>query len=147
LSTGITYRELSGWKYSTSAPLEFSTECFPLNTVRTGHDYLVLDPTGKLCIKKDYAWNGPSGPARDTPNFQRASLVHDAFYQLIREGLLDPKWRLYADKLMRQMCLEDGMWRIRAWYSYQAVRLFGWLKVRPEKPRPIITIEKGVVVS
>jgi hypothetical protein len=38
---------------------------------------------------KGYAWNGPSGPTLDTRNFMRGSLVHDALYQLMREGRMD----------------------------------------------------------
>ena len=41
-------------------------------------DFIILTMTGFLIIKKGYAWDGPSGPTIDTPNFMRGSLVHDA---------------------------------------------------------------------
>ena len=78
-----------------------------------------------LTVEERYAWDGPSGPTIDTKSFMRGSLIHDALYQLMREGHLDRKvWRLYADKLLRKLCLEDGMSKFRAWYVYNAVRLF-----------------------
>ena len=55
----------------------------------------------------------------------RGSLVHDALYQLMREGLLDLGWRETADQELRRVCLEDGMSAIRAWWVYKAVRFGG----------------------
>lgn len=79
----------------------------------------------KLLIRKGYAWDGPSGPTLDTRNFMRASLVHDALYQLIREKFLPSSMRLHADKLLKQLCIEDGMSWFRAHYVYLAVHYFG----------------------
>jgi hypothetical protein len=47
----------------------------------------------------------------------RAGLVHDALYQLIREGFLPIEARSIADDMLCQLCIEDGMWawRARAW--------------------------------
>ena len=86
--------------------------------------------SGVLLVKELYAWDGPSGPTIGTPSFMRGSLFHDALYQLIREGHLASSWRKYADQLLREICLEDGMNRFRAWYVYRSVRMFGWLCVR-----------------
>jgi hypothetical protein len=55
----------------------------------------------------------------------RGSLVHDVLYQLIREKHLPLSYRDKADRLLQQMCKEDGMWAIRAWYVYQGVSTFG----------------------
>jgi len=89
-------------------------------------DYLALTDKGNLTIKKGYAWDGPSGLTIDTANFMRGSLVHDALYQLMRNGFINKdKWRESADKELRKICLEDGMSSIRAWWVYKAVRLFG----------------------
>lgn len=88
-------------------------------------DFIQLSSGGNLRIKKGYAFDGPSGPAIDTRNFMRGSLVHDALYQLMRERKLDPQTcRDLADKLLRKMCIEDGMWKIRAWWVYKTVKLF-----------------------
>lgn len=87
--------------------------------------FVSLDIDGVLTIEKGYAWDGPSGPSFDTKSFMRGSLVHDALYQLMSEGRLNKEYRSDADNLLRQICLEDGMSRFRAWYVYKAVRLFG----------------------
>lgn len=88
--------------------------------------YIDLHMDGRLVIKEGYAWDGPSGPTIDTPTFMRGSLVHDALYQLMRENYLSRiAYRKEADEILRQLCLEDGMWRIRAWWVYWGVRFFG----------------------
>lgn len=88
--------------------------------------YIDLYTDGRLVIKEGYAWDGPSGPTIDTQTFMRGSLVHDALYQLMRENYLSRiEYREEADKILRQLCLEDGMWCIRAWWVYWGVRFFG----------------------
>lgn len=87
--------------------------------------YAHLDTDGTLTIAAGYAWDGPSGPTFDTRNFMRGSLVHDALYQLIGDGLLPMVHRAAADLELRRICLEDGMSAIRAWWVYQAVKIFG----------------------
>lgn len=86
--------------------------------------YITLFPLGDIIIQRGYRWDGPSFIAIDTPDFMRASLVHDALYQLMREGKLDIKHREAADQELYNICVEDGMWKIRAWWCYQFVRLF-----------------------
>ena len=94
--------------------------------------YIIL-VCGCLMVKEGYAWDGPSGPTVDTLTFLRGSLVHDALYQLIREGLIEKSLRIEADRLLRRVCLEDGMSRFRAWYVYRMVRAFGKSSVKPRK--------------
>ncbi|MCK5138479.1 MAG: DUF1353 domain-containing protein, partial [Thermodesulfovibrionia bacterium] len=52
------------------------------------------------------------------------ALVHDSLYQLIREGCINIDYRDHADRLLQEICLRDGMSRVRAWYVYQAVKWF-----------------------
>lgn len=77
----------------------------------------------KFC--KGYAWDGGSGPAIDNNPMLIASLQHDGFYQLIREGPLNIKFRKIADIIFRKKLIEYGSWKIRAWWCYFAVRFFG----------------------
>jgi len=109
----------------------------------TGHSIDIgvirLTKTGWLTIRKGYAWDGPSGPAIDTNNFMRGSLVHDALYQLMRQGWLSVLYRKAADQLLRDMCIEDGMWRIRAAWVYWAVRNFAARAADKEHQREILT--------
>lgn len=88
------------------------------------HDYFVLDNNGKLTLKKGYAWNGATA-AIDTDSFIDPSAVHDAFYQMIKEKLVPESVRLKADLLLRKMCIEKGMLRLRAEYVFLMVRAFG----------------------
>lgn len=87
-------------------------------------DWTCLTAGGFIEIRKDYAWDGPSGPAMDTKNAMRGSLVHDACYQLLRLGFLDPVLREAIDREYRRICREDGMSRLRAWIHFRALRRF-----------------------
>lgn len=91
--------------------------------------WIELKPDGTLIIREGYSWDGPSGPAIDTENFMRASLVHDAIYQLIGEGQLPSSRRKDADRTMRDLCNEDGMSTIRRFWTYWGVRVFGGVRV------------------
>lgn len=108
--------------------------------------YVVLYPSGRLLLRRGFPWDGPSGPAVDTPSFMRGSACHDAIYRLLRvepalqlhawetEALgmpaeercasAHPEWRKMGDDLMYRLCLEDGMSRVRAWLCWRAVRRF-----------------------
>lgn len=127
------------WKYQLSAPFQQATGLSvpPIHT-----EHLVLAASGVLTVQAGYCWDGPSGPALDTPNFMRASLVHDALYQLIRLGELSPKHRVHADQLMYTLCRADGMGRFRAHYSYYAVCLFGRYAIQPEQTS--LTLNQGI---
>lgn len=100
--------------------------------------FVRLEPAGQLAIRADYAWDGPSGPTIDTANFMRGSLEHDALYQLMREGLLPPGYRQAADLRLRDVCLEDGMSSLRAWWVYRGVRFGGAAAIEPD-PNAILT--------
>ncbi|MBS3964078.1 MAG: hypothetical protein KGZ80_06210 [Methylomonas sp.] len=100
--------------------------------------FIALDASGVLLIRAGYAWDGPSGPTIDTKNFMRGSLVHDALYQLMREGHLDlVAHRDPADRLLQTLCIEDGMSRIRAWWVYEAVKRFGKPSASPAQNHPM----------
>lgn len=62
----------------------------------------------------------------------RGSLVHDAFYQLMRKKLIPLEKREYADWLLREICIEDGMSKTRADWFYLGVDLFGASSARPD---------------
>ena len=94
--------------------------------------YLEIDSDGELLIKAGYSWDGPSGPTIDTKNFMQGSLVHDALYQLMRECIISQNQRKRADIILRRISREDGMSRIRVWWVYFAVRIFGARAARPD---------------
>lgn len=81
---------------------------------------------GLLFIRCGYMWDGATGPALDTTSIIRASMIHDALYQLIGAGKIPKRpWKKYADKELRRVCKEDGMNWFRRQRVYWAVRLFG----------------------
>ena len=129
----------TGYKYQLAQDYELSIS--PIKPKEfLFSDFIRLDTDGTLYIMDGYAWDGPSGPAIDTSNFMRGSLVHDALYQLLREGKLDHDvCREPADRLLQQICIEDGMSSLRAWWVYQGVRFGGGPSADPENDNPTIT--------
>lgn len=99
-------------------------------------DYIELDTHGNLLIKKGYAWDGPSGPVKDTHENMRGSIVHDALYQLMREGKLSTRThRKAADQIFKDICKEDGVSAIRASAYYKALQKFGRPAASPENKK------------
>ena len=125
----MNFKRICHYKYELLEDVAFIT---PLRISLYSYDverdensrWLVLRSCGELLILKGYAWDGASG-AMDTRSIMRGSLVHDGLYQLMREGGLPLSYRKSADKLLRRMCREDGMFWLRAWWVYWAVRIFG----------------------
>ena len=73
----------------------------------------------------------------------RGSLVHDALYQLMRRGLLNYKEdREPADRILYQICREDGMSRIRAKMVYLGVHWFG-----KGCAKPMVDIEEEIYLA
>ncbi len=127
----------SGYKYQLHEEYSVKVKIFPNEFIYT--DYINLGTDGLLVIKKGYAWDGPSGPTVDTENFMRGSLVHDALYQLIRMEKIDyDKYRDVADRELQRICIEDGMFKIRAWWVYQGVLFGGKSAALPENRKEII---------
>ena len=131
--TCIYYKD--GYKYQLSDNYELKIPITLESAIDT--DYVKLSVEGLLWLKRGYAWDGPSGPTFDTKSFMRASLIHDALYQLMREGHLDPlKYRNRADVIMQEICRIDGMSWIRSVWVYYGVHWFAagaTLKVNDRK--------------
>lgn len=126
-----------GYKYQLSEAYTCLTPITPGRPISA--PMIRLNTKGKLQVLSGYAWDGPSGPAIDTKNFMRGSLVHDALYQLMRMGKLDPYTeREKADQLLRDMCREDGMSWIRAWWVYKSLRMFGAKAAMRENRKPVL---------
>ena len=130
----IRYKKRRKYKYNLHSDLPYSTgiKVDALKISKYSNKYLSIDSKGKLLIKKGYSWDGPSGPAFDTKNFMQGSLVHDALYQLMRDGVIDQTERKRADEILREICRQDGMSRLRAWGVYRGVRLGGKGSAKPD---------------
>ena len=92
-----------------------------------------------MCIKKYWCYDGPSGPAIDTPNFMEPSAAHDAWYWLMRWGHVPLWYRPYADDLMYDLCLKKEMCKLRAWWCCRAVKRFAEKSATLEGRRVIYT--------
>jgi len=95
----------------------------------TGYDiktnYIALNDEGDLTIFSGYSWDGASG-AVDTLSAVLMSLSHDAFYQLLRMGLIPYEERKRVDCFsLISVARANGMSCFRSFYIYTAVRLFG----------------------
>lgn len=131
-------RYTEGWKYRLEESYQDSIPFRPPVGVKT--QFVDLSSVGELLIRRGFAWDGPSGPAIDTKNFMRASLVHDALYGLMRSGHISAEMcRDRADVFLRKMCIEDGMSQVRAWWVYSAVKTFAGRATTPEGKNPVLT--------
>ena len=105
---------------------------------KTGTVRLILKTNGTIVVKKDYAWDGctpklclldvligiPDGVVDSRtrkPKTYYASLMHDALYQFLPNGL--PLTRKNADACFLKLMEETGF--LPRYMYYLAVRLFG----------------------
>ena len=145
IDTQIEYK--SGFKH-------VQNKDYRLRTKIIGYDidteFIKLAPDGVLTVKRTYAWDGPSGPVRDTSWTMLPSLPHDALYQLFREELIPVLWREYADKIYRELLIisaKNHKWRKRffpfyrwrAQVQYDGLRLLGGPAADPSHKKEIHT--------
>ena len=130
----IRYR--ADYKYQLANDYSISISIKPKSNIDT--NFISLDVYGKLLVKKGYAWDGPSGPVIDTDENMRASLVHDALYQLMRnEYLVTRTHRKAADQLFKDICKEDGVSNWWASVYYKALRKYGKPAASPQNKKKI----------
>jgi hypothetical protein len=131
-----------GYKYRLEASFSvLLPDCFMVATeIKT--DYLRLTPTGLLIINKGYAWDGPSGPVIDTKENLRASLIHDALYQLLRLEWLPGSLRKAADGFFADVAVDDGVNWVRARSWYVALRMFGDAAADPVNKKEVMSAPK-----
>lgn len=127
-------RFAQGYKYQLRAPYVTQLEIRPPHGC--GTDWITLDVDGNLTVRAGYAWDGASGPTIDSKSSMRASLVHDALFQLMRLGLLPDSFFAPANEIFHRMCEEDGMFGPRAWLWYHAVRIFAKPATDPAAESP-----------
>ncbi len=120
----------SGYKYQLKKTVRFRIPS--LEVFKEHHsEYISILDGGILKITKGYAWNGASGPTVDTKSSMRASLVHDALFQLETYGILPLTYTHTANAILEAMCLLDGMIEYRANAWRVGVDWFGTLYARP----------------
>jgi hypothetical protein len=125
---------IGGYKYQLAVGYSIQTDITPGADIHT--PFIRLTTEGYLLIGAGYAWDGATR-ARDTKSIMRASLVHDALYQLMRHGHLGIEWRDIVDGLFYRLMRKDGVSIIRAAYIYRAVKWFGADYAKAENKRII----------
>ena len=133
---GDTIKYQGSYKYVLREDYTVKIRILPLKPIIT--KWAVLLSNGMLTIYEGYAWDGPSGPTVDTPDFMRGSLIHDALYKMMRLGLLSLDYKCQADDILREICLEDGMDPMYAKIVYEAVSMFGTGHSLPSGEPPIL---------
>lgn len=131
----IKYRD--GYRYQLAVDYVVQLDFAPKKDIKT--EFIDFNVLGVLTVKRGYAWDGPSGLTIDTKSSMRASLIHDALYQLLRDRKLPPSRRKDADDVLHKTGLEDGMfrWRIGAWHK--AVRVGAGPAADPANRKKVIT--------
>jgi len=130
----ISYR--SGYKYQLAVAYRVQITIRPRTDIDT--EFIKLTKTGMLTVKRGYAWDGPSGPVIDTKQNMRASLVHDALYQLIRNRKLTIKQHKdKADRLFETLCIQDGVPRSTAQIYYLGLKLGGKPAADPKNKKKV----------
>ena len=84
---------------------------------------------GELTAKTGFLF-GASGPCVDTVSSREGSCFHDCLYYISQQGGFDDardnnKVRKRSDELIRDLCLKNGMLKIRAHTWYRTLRLLG----------------------
>ena len=129
-------RYRSGYKYQLATTYSMLITIKPKQDIKT--EFIKLDTKGKLTIKKGYAWDGPSGPVVDTRENMRASIVHDALYQLMRQKELSARaYKDRADKIFKNICIEDGIPRKIASAYYLGLKIGGKPATDPKNKKKV----------
>lgn len=90
-----------------------------------GRLHALLTDDGKMTLFEGAVWDGASSIAIDTPSFMDASLCHDYLYEMIAQCLVPRHERKNADRTMRAIAKQHGMWWPRRIWTYWAVRKAG----------------------
>jgi hypothetical protein len=115
------FRKTKGWKYQLIEELTIELSINNMPNIRT--EFVKLFDRA-IVLSKYYAWDGASGPCPDLACLMEASVLHDGLYQLMRLGLLDKKYRKFADREFCRVAREKGLNKVGAFLIYWGVRIF-----------------------
>lgn len=128
-----------GYKYRTAESIAVMFPIYPEKELCSDAKLITFTREGLLFISAGYSSDGPSGPSVDTDNFMLGAFVHDAIYELLRQGKFDnvevrdgngavlshEQIRKISDKGLREIVRIKGMSKFRSWYVYKGVRKGG----------------------
>lgn len=128
-------RYRGGYKYQLAADQRFYVAFRPRHNIFLARIWLTTD--GTLTVREGYAWDGVSGPVIDRKTNMRASLCHDALYQLMRQGELPhTQWRS-ADMEFDRLLKEDGAWSITRRIDMLGLKLAGGRAALPKNRKKV----------
>lgn len=127
----------AGYKYQLHSIESFNTDIIPFRPIET--EYIKLSLGGKLTVLKGYAWDGVSGGVIDRKTNLRASLCHDALYQLMRMKKVHyGKWRA-ADREFSKILKQDGAFSFIIKIDMIGLRIARGRSARPASAKKIKT--------
>ena len=152
MNTKICYDDQRLYKYTLhGSDYTYRTRVRPEQAAQDPDGFIALATDGTITIKVGYAWDGPSGPAFDSPKYMRGSLVHDALYQLLRAKILDntPEHRRAANRTFFEILTQDKMFVLRRLIALLAVTVGCKRRSQPGTgPRKFrVCIDAGKVVQ
>lgn len=104
--------------------------------------FITLYQDGYLWIHNGYAWDGLTG-VPDFDSGMRASLVHDALYQLMRTGRLNRKYKSDADILFYEILIQDETPHGVAALMYEGVKKLGDFATKASGERKLTVSPKS----
>jgi len=127
-----------GYKYQLAENYEFEfIQNLTKTSKRLSNLMFIRCEFESIKVLSGYAWDGPSGPTKDTKTNMRASLEHDVLYQLIRFEILPRNLRKAADLQFDKTAKEDGMsWWRRKYYLF-ALRKFAGFAASPKSKKRV----------
>jgi hypothetical protein len=129
----VKYRK--GYKYQLAEDEYFITPFRPPEYIITSR--ITLDPSGTLCVREGYSYDGPSGPVIDRSTNMRGACAHDALYQLMRMELLPHAFWRKADRVYADCLREDGTWDITAKIALAGLKLAGGRAALPKNRKKV----------
>ena len=130
-------------------------ECFIVDLPDVGiiasvgsiHGYITL-LGGVLTIQRHYQWDGSSVPLKkwwswiwDSDKYcKKASLCHDALYQLMQAGLMPLEHKLYIDRLYEADCIKGGMGKRQAALRFWALNKHAKVTVQTPEEYKILEV-------
>lgn len=96
-------------------------------------DYAFIWDGVKTIVSRRFLFNGASIPCFAwqitttpySPRIIRAALVHDFLYATHRTGDGNTISRRKADMIFREICIADGIGKVKCWIMYWALRIGG----------------------
>jgi hypothetical protein len=148
--TGLSYQKIDQWKYRVVKDIWVQTSFVGYDI---DHTYFTVFSSGLILLKKEYCYDGPSGPTIDTPDTMVPAAPHDVIYQCMRLGLIPLSERIKADKMFYDLMVAEGdrletkdtaakkSWRrIRANTWYYNLRWFGESSAKKQTQYDVDTI-------